>query len=1714
MYRSSSGAGLAHLPHSRVHLPLEEIGDITLPPQFQGSSSTSPVPHHYSNQPLDEYTTHLPDYTSRHSSTSTSTTIMATRHRYQRLDARQMCSVEPAELASYLRKHLLEAPDTEIISSNLLQSIALEAIPPRIYRVWLSVCPDANAIAAGLRQTHSVSCRVSALKEFTRRFRTEKVTQVWQALGWATEIVEMMSKWSVNEVKAFCRAVRLSGTALMGRQERQLLVDELMSVLIPDGEEPSEVRNPDSRPLLVYYAQMVSACTSAFIQRWRDQGRQPALQMRRLLQTQPLLCKQWCLDLVREGNPDIGEYLPVLESAMLQPSRDDHSVTESMSFAVEVLEVALANGCFPMNETILCTIVENTTKRLARWKSHGAADVHGQATSSSRRRTVSNSFTTRALEVLSKALQQQAAKSSAVTIRYSEFISNLALLYHRDGLNATSNLTTVLRAAKLASHEGTQWLAEPLREAPPGKRYDLLRWLLLNVSNYKIDLGARAVAPSATPEFHPLLFEILPPTDALDFLDTLLRLRLQMRIPGPMRASDDAAAINTGLLRLSIGGTALTSVTSALEHISRCQKKAQTSRDAPVRAFWVEAAFRFAALSRSPDTLNETLLWARRFNNDPLTVKQAYGMDVMSGRHMVECLSGLPDRAEADVVHTEVAQQLEKANKTLLFVLDTAIMCQKDPAFHASAWKRSLRLMIGNVVQTRVQRTHFLVRRRGWTNAAVYGTVWQDTLDTLIKAEEICLVEENAALEMHEPDGLTHPILVTDGAAKAATLRFLDELASARDQLWRTHRIKLNANTLELRDPWPQGLPVQCLKKFIYKGDIHDDDMPFLSKRLRSVVFPDPRLVLGDLPQNKEIASAIGAFVENYKCTLCEYVRGVPSLRDSRILEAWQYALLRLSDRMTPLEARLYWNGVFHDSQVDVPKSWLDLPAPKWPRIPDIDDANENMSEWNPLQEPQRPESPKRVLLAIILDAITSHFSNSVSRHQTGITIFSFSAPTVPVHQATSFWSLHEESHLPRYAEEAFIATGLLYLDSRVKSGSSLLRKPFPSGDVLRYPAVFLDESFLNERALDTNPKESWARDVLRRSLPHVPATLLARLAATLMRELQEKVGTKPITAFDVLKMLAYSDKPELAFEDIVGVITDRPDESSWHRVLLQAGIFKRLPAEQARTLVNTLTTKLTDRLEQQARRLAARTADGTMAKNATSQPPASFVKITTIKMLAELLQNVAFDESFSVDTLRSVLVGSTHLDVRAAVVSSLVQILSKTPSERIREAILTTLEKHVIPTAASMNERKPMTEQDWLEAEKLLRLPEVSAERPLQASMRMIARTLLPPTLQAAFYRRIIVPLIEVSTENNVRWTRLFLKKYDVLHWLAYVTPVPTDVMLPVEALHQANSATAAITELVTPQAFEQYSKYVLAKLAEPPNLVDFNKTLREIKTEDGAEARNHWLSQWGGASWSVIHTYEVLDVPKMLRTAEWSAKPGTLQLEHAHAHERKVIDTMLQNYDKNGAGHWSTKLVRHELRPTDGYQAAKKWALHVKPLLEYMVRRVDEMRTPEWERDPQRIPSILPSTFLIRIRLLSHPGDGITGGVAEMVTRSHAFADEVIVLLAELAEQRTYHVHFKLLQEHVKRWVVPRTLVAVTMRIGSSIFPLEGLATTAQLLRVEMTRHLLEGSKRPEDGLQAGAVRNTLLLWRQSSDEEIRQYGISAMRQLERDWKWMDSW
>jgi hypothetical protein len=255
--------------------------------------------------------------------------------------------------------------------------------------------------------------------------------------------------------------------------------------------------------------------------------------------------------------------------------------------------------------------------------------------------------------------------------------------------------------------------------------------------------------------------------------------------------------------------------------------------------------------------------------------------------------------------------------------MDTAIMCSRQPGHQAQRWNGSLQTLLIEVLQARVKGVRRLRTRCRWSDDDLYDDVWSRNLETLIEIERLGMQGE-AALRLFDAfDGpLGDGQSITVHHSTLATLRFIDELTKQRDALWQAHRPTVHPAVLSLDAPWPRGLPVQSLASFECKFYVQDVDLPFLRARIRTVLFPDPAVVLQPLPEDLSVRDAIGSCIDNYKFALRTYVQANSTTREARLAEVWAYALDALTgDRMTKPETRLHWSRTLEHAQIPVPES-------------------------------------------------------------------------------------------------------------------------------------------------------------------------------------------------------------------------------------------------------------------------------------------------------------------------------------------------------------------------------------------------------------------------------------------------------------------------------------------------------------------------------------------------------------------------------------------------------------------------------------------------------------------------------------------------------------------------------------------------------------------------------------------------------------------------
>lgn len=506
----------------------------------------------------------------------------------------------------------------------------------------------------------------------------------------------------------------------------------------------------------------------------------------------------------------------------------------------------------------------------------------------------------------------------------------------------------------------------------------------------------------------------------------------------------------------------------------------------------------------------------------------------------------------------------------------------------------------------------------------------------------------------------------------------------------------------------------------------------------------------------------------------------------------------------------------------------------------------------------------------------------------------------------------------------------------------------------------------------------------IRRYTAGLPPNSLATAAKTLLeadnkrrarkdRESQDRILES--ISYAALLQLAGSDEPRLAHDLILQTILERPDASSWHRQFLSAGYLKRLPAQDAQSVLFGLARGIGEKLEEQS---FVRVGEAEPAKHA---PPKSFVKVTTVKYLAQLLDNADYiSVEAAVQVLAELFQVATHRDIRIATLQSICNVLTKLgpgedgkwESNALAMKVLTAIET-VIPVAASVNARLNI---DWENALRHRELPEVSEDN--QALLREIlmrdglgSETGNSQTkgLTSLYADRIVWPLWKASIAEHRRWIEVFLLKYEAPVSVRQLPEIPTLAESWTQPLHR-------YWKLMPFEALETFHKYTMWYFDRPAALHQFSATLRS-----NAELRKqsdviHFLSVYDS---NLI--YGVRATMRFLGSAKTddAALPRLLDM----LTEQCVV--LLGDYESNADG-WHE--IARTYRPPMGRTAlGPKGSLRAKAFAEWnskgrvvLERMADLVGAKKNEYREKGVHSLLPPTTTLRLWL--NPFTGVPSG------------------------------------------------------------------------------------------------------------------------------------
>ena len=541
----------------------------------------------------------------------------------------------------------------------------------------------------------------------------------------------------------------------------------------------------------------------------------------------------------------------------------------------------------------------------------------------------------------------------------------------------------------------------------------------------------------------------------------------------------------------------------------------------------------------------------------------------------------------------------------------------------------------------------------------------------------------------------------------------------------------------------------------------------------------------------------------------------------------------------------------------------------------------------------------------------------------------------------------------------------------------------------------------------------------IRELLGTLPPTALAATIKAMLGAIDENLKNRPKVynwierlSYEVLLLLAKGDRPELAQPYILQIILQRPAASSWHRLLMSSSFIGSLNAKEAREFLLAFANSISEKLEDQS---YVRIDD---VKPFQSTQPSSVIKVTTVKYLAQLLNNTEFIPfKDATNVLLSLLETGTHVDVRLATLESLLSMLNSMCSRKEEHSTLKTSVEEVmraleaiIPIAGSINELRPLQQEAWEDAIKTGTLPDVSNTTdswpPLLKALVTDASSKRLCSLQklhGELVARLFLPILRRSKTEHGMWVALFLKKQKT-------SLVSVDDLPPTPITWELwHSLIRDYTKFVPSEVLEDFHKYTVMTIAPPANLKSFNDLLRENPDSCNTPEVQHWLSNFGQSlsKRQYRKSGTNLLVQMIISTVPHSEIFNGIGFGRILEMVTEQISLILAEYDSY-RDLWEI-LVNDLAPPTQAIYLSKdeetarlldsKWQRTTRVLLERIIVAVSDVKHRLLTEGKH---CVLPSTMKLRLWLLPYP----CFDSAEISQQCQGFVKELDKLISDFLD------------------------------------------------------------------------------------------------------------
>ena len=1559
----------------------------------------------------------------------------------------------PREVALFLRD-VSTRIQTLALTTYLLEATEREALAPDVFCIWLSASNDTRTILRGVEQKFSDLIRHAAIADFGRLLRTGRWREAWTGFGGVTGINQILGTLSYDEVGQMCRVIGRSGNIRKSDHDAQRLeVTRLVKSLLPQVYPDSKHKTQDQRPLRRHYATLVSSCTGEYVREVLMRNGRPFQDFRHLPQSLiaqyhwPTV-RQIMLDLINEKD-EIEEdwidtnsnlldaHLSLLLHQIPQLPTRERGFSASMQFSLSVLQAVVEKKEVDLERvSVIPDLVDPLVRRLRKY---------GVAKQTSRQ----------VVDVALSFLQNHPNDVESDSLTGDTFPSFLINCWCEDPGTFQSRLVSYLAMHKGQGSLTFGHIEKYVLNAPQESRYDLLRLIFMHHKQYEVDIETEeGLKHLSIKQWRSGFIKALPVENAIQLLQRLLKVRPECDfLESQARHWRESSIFNHGLIEsgglpdpmtllIHLGRDDGAISQKAKEAIREVEDKAMKSRDASERALHIESAFVYAIATGSLEVYEEVILWSKRFLRDSFVIKKIFHRSIVATVEGVALLSGIDLSSRPEIMY-EVQESIHKGNNILMRFLEFALIALKEQSFSRSDWSHLLDLF-GKVVHARVENLSVIQKSMDFSSTKAYEIVWKPTIEMLLEAEKLGLEPGHEALDFDSPFGAigNHYTRITvRGKPCPSVHRFLDDLARERDALWRLFRPTIYPAVASLGPPWPTGLAIQHFSLLETESDDANSPLcPFLSSRAKAVLFMKQNPVIHESSLDEDTLEAIGIFVDNYETALAFHIRNGFSKQDRETgaRMALEHVLNLSLSRMSRLEALAFWRPVYN-------RALPDITCPQFqevinygrgathPVLPQTQDPQER-DEWNPLE--WKPEEIKRRdLPTTLLDCTLNVSQTSMWRGSRPLTLpKSCTVSLTP----SDFWAmgrLHMSEVKKYHLEDAMIIAALLFLDTRMSGPPSVLTYAYPSDRDARFCPLFLDQKFLDATREHKNRS---ALDILELFIRRIPPRMLQPLTAKALHNLASlptgspDASTLQHTAFGLLHLLTQSDRPDLACGFILDILINDPEASAWHRFLLTKDLMQRLRASTVETLVNAFVEGIGTKLHEQS--LDQKATAGKEGRPDSSLPT-QLVKVTTVKFVAQLLQNVnVVPVTKIVSWLVKIFQSSSHIDVRVATVESLLSRLSEREddeSAQMNKEIIFVLEK-VVPVMGSLNERRPTTEEDWQRCEQAGQLPEVYVEgavqglQPIMASIysaRAEDRVLSDGT-RGTLLHRVFFPAIQNSLQNNARWMKLFQRTYlpeSSSH------PFPAFPFKPIILSMLLNDHSSFISRKV----LDLFQTFILTNMNPPAQIVELINSINGDMSLRNSDAGKHFLNQYGHGALAFQQNHSVLS-----NSLKHDWKESTLPSDEAITIEQvqhclvKQAETLIL-YPRPPDPHfrvWETFIYQFQppLTATYLYPSARNWINQVKPCLQQILSFLESVRREQVDEPAlsSQDPPYLPDPYVAQLwTRLAFPHIYWTDKEHAHETYS-AYAQSIIhQIRALISDGLKSHTHFENLKEELSR-------------------------------------------------------------------------------------------